>query len=787
VVDKPKPVQIVVRDRVVLDTAGLAKNVVDAIRRRATYKDPLYAYLKRLGKPTHGVAEPRFRTHRVDGTLLELLRGELGMVVRVLRSANVPLKVVDKRLWLPKIDLPCTITLRDYQREPVASLIKRQQGAVRGPCGTGKTEILLAAAAHFRQPTLVLVWQERQQRVWLERIPQYFGCEVGGIGGVFKSPVVAPIMVGMVQSTRNRLEQVRGMFGCILCDEVHRFAARTLQELVNAMPAAVRLGASDDERRRDGREFLIYSTFGPRAARIASKTGQCPVDIFAVPSRFKYAGRGHLDWPDLVGEITEDDDRNALIVNLAMREVAEGNSVLIWSDRTDHCRMLKAKLTARGITAGLILGHPHQEEANVTEAGLRDGSVQVGIGTSVAEQSLNIRPLVTGIMTCASADKKMLRFSQMRGRLVRPLETGGQKVGRLFYIWDRDVIFLGRKLANIKRRYRVKVLRFDPDQKEGQRMALRKATVTIETLKAGAEMLGLKPKRQATAKQLEKMIQRELAKHKTYGNFACEACGRDIPDESVVPKACPYCAAKYKPFAEPEDDDDDSVDGVDELTGEEMDGDEDEGEEFDDEDFDEGDGDDDEEGEDEEYPHADEVDGDDEDEGDGEGDDDADEDEGEEAPDDDDADFEPEEGEEDPDDEFDPGEDEEDPEPPRRAPKKKTAKKKTAKKKTAKKTAKKRTSQRETERKAADRAARRKQIEEQLPYTNQQLGKMMRKALVMVASVLGIKNPLQLGDDDTLIAAIKKVQAKKFPSARRSKKTTTKRTTKKKTTRRRQS
>ena len=96
-------------------------------------------------------------------------------------------------------------------------------------------------------------------------------------------------------------------------------------------------------------------------------------------------------------------------------------------------------------------GTEFKEEADWTEAGLNDGTVKVGIGTSVAEQSINIPPLDRGIMTCASADApKFLRFKQMRGRLTRP-HPG--KDSKLFYIWDRRVPVLKRKADLIRMKF----------------------------------------------------------------------------------------------------------------------------------------------------------------------------------------------------------------------------------------------------------------------------------------------------------------------------------------------
>ena len=440
-------INIKVSHDIQIPRSDLTKNLERVLIRMTTHKDPLYARNKKRG--WEGDMSPIILTHTVEDDTLHMWRGCMSDLKGTLNGLGVPFQVDDQRLWLDPVDFGSTIVLRDYQVPLFEAMVKRQQTIIRSPAGSGKTETCLAVVAHFQQPTLVLVWQQRQQKNLLERIPKYFTTDVGGVGGAFKKPVYAPIMVGMVQSVRNRIDELAPLFGCVVCDEVQRFAASTLSQVVNSMPAAIRLGASDDERRKDDREFLLYDTFGPTGASLAQGTGQCPVEVIAVPSNFKAAGN---NWNSLIDAMTTDKERNDLIVSLAAEQVAAGHRVLIWSDRVDHCQFLCECFDILGIPAGLLIGGTEfKEEADWTEAGLNDGTVKVGIGTSVAEQSINIPPLDRGIMTCASADApKFLRFKQMRGRLTRP-HPG--KDSKLFYIWDRRVPVLKRKADLIRMKF----------------------------------------------------------------------------------------------------------------------------------------------------------------------------------------------------------------------------------------------------------------------------------------------------------------------------------------------
>lgn len=431
-----------------LDAATLSDELQQRLKALATRANPVWRNIRAMGYGTGGVA-PYLYSYQYDPDtgILSFKRGLLGDIIRTLKDCGVPYSIQDNRLRLPKVPMSCTIRLREYQVDPVKTMIRRQQTVGRGPAGSGKTETLLRVAAYFREPTLILVWQTEQQKTWLDRIPLYFDVEPGGIGGLFPEPHITPLTVGMSQSVFNRFDEIKDQFSVVICDEVQRAAAHVLNEIINNMPARIRLGASDDERRKDGLEFLIYDTFGPLSWSLEATQGQAPVSIFVVPTQFKTKARS---WGKIIDELTTDEDRNALIVDLALEFSGQGHRTLIWSDRVDHCLDLAERIRPH-TSVGLILGG-NSDQASRTKEGLTDGSILVGVGTSVAEQSLNIPPLDRGIMTCGSADKKMFRFRQMRGRLARIFPG---KESKLFYLWDHRVYMLSNKINNIERVYSI--------------------------------------------------------------------------------------------------------------------------------------------------------------------------------------------------------------------------------------------------------------------------------------------------------------------------------------------
>jgi len=746
-----KEIEIIVDSRCRVKVADLNSQIYLKLIDRFTYRDPVYASKLRNGFSILGLSK-YMKTFTENNGVLSFFRGTVKSIIGLIVSSGGRAVIKDNRLlFKDKCNFKNNIIPRDYQLPAIEKFIKHQQGLGRGAAGLGKTELLLCVAAHFKQPTLVLVWMERQQNVWLERIKQWFGIEAGGIGGKFKFPVITDFTVALVQSVGNRLRDIRNRFGCVICDEVDRFAAPTLSRVVNNLPAAIRLGVSDDERRRDDRQFLLYDTFGSLLWDLGRTTGQCPVNVYLVESPIKEDEIAAETSVELISKLTEHESRNNLIVRLVSIELSRGSQILIWSDRVEHCKHLQFLLEKKGVSSVVLLGGPQNRKATSKgEELLQSKKISVGIGTSITEKSINIPSLNVGIMTCASAGRKPYRFRQMRGRIART--CAGKEGARLYYIIDDNIPSLNSKRRYI-RRFKPKTLLLPMEDN----MATKEAAVTLESLKLGCKMLGIPLPAKADMQKLENLIKLELQKQKTYGDYACGGCLRDIP---LGLSTCPYCNSKFKHCPSIKDVtppiDEEEIDAQDEAE-EEIEADEDQQEDYAEDQEDEQEveeeteSDEQEEEEDvAEYSADDEM-------------EDKREDEEQEA--------EMQEIEEETEEEemIDPEEPEEEeveeeveeiPEP-KAKPKKKIEPKKPLEKSKGLKMVppsvlrERRQKQLEAERK-------REQIQSELPYSKMQLSKMKRNALVMVASVIGIKDPIAAVHPDDLIDAIIEQQRRKF-------------------------
>lgn len=456
-------VTLVVDDSVHFNFQQLRKADVqcfDKLRKTFTYNNPDFFKNQRLGFSTQGI-QKRIRTYKQLKSEIFFNRGSLSRVKKILRNHGHKVKIHDHRLSLPPVSFSSKIKPHDHQHAPVEAIIKKQQGIIRGDCSSGKTVILLEAIAKACQPAVVIVWNTDHQKQWISEAKKFFRhVDIGGVGGLFKKPKFGKLNVCMQQSLwkENNLDFFRERVGFVGADEIQRFAANTFQTSLNAFPAKYRVGVSANERRKDGKEFLVYDALGkvihiiPESATASSRI---KAKIFLVPTKF-YSEQYDMttNWPDLLTEMSQDPDRNKLVLKLVKRSVDKKKVCLVLTERVSHALFLKSKLSKHCKTL-LLVGN--QTSKTIRESGwpeswksyMRDydadrayrnvkrlaakRKVDVIIATQKGDVGLSIKT-VDHLFITSPTGTNPERFNQQKGRAERWHE--GKSIPRVYYLWD---------------------------------------------------------------------------------------------------------------------------------------------------------------------------------------------------------------------------------------------------------------------------------------------------------------------------------------------------------------
>lgn len=469
-----KKVPITVDARIRIPMKLIGSKVVEDLQRKFTHKNPAHAKAKQFSKWTK--EKPFVRMWGTDGgrsakgvnphdKVLTIPRGGMPRVREVLQEHGMSWAVTDRRTrgtGARGIGGSHKVKLWDFQEEIVANAIERQNCLVRAPTGSGKTTAAIAFACEVDLTTLVIVHSKALLDQWRRRLREETGIrerDIGQIGDGKRK--IGIVTIAITKSLANCLEEVREEFGVVICDEVHKFAAPSFLRTIDPLPAMYRLGVSDDERRKDGKQFLIYDVFGDVAADIdreelIRRRFIHDVEIRMVPTEFSRDWYTEIDergdeegkppahvekqraFKRLVEEMSADDERNKLAAELIAKEVQAGEQVLAFCHRREHCHRLSAMLDAMGVEAGIMYSGDTADDRrrfNAALGGLRQGSMRAAIGTYQSIGTGVDLPTIGRGVCVTPTHSNPYQFRQVRGRVCRM----GSDDAVMYVLWDRGI------------------------------------------------------------------------------------------------------------------------------------------------------------------------------------------------------------------------------------------------------------------------------------------------------------------------------------------------------------
>jgi superfamily II DNA or RNA helicase len=318
------------------------------------------------------------------------------------------------------------ISLRAEQVPAVNAMLKSLHtpgtGAILfAPCGKGKTVMGLEILRRLKRKALVLVHKSFLVDQWVERAKTFLPKAKVGLWQRDQIPTGdEDIVIGMVQSIvnprREYPEDIYEMFGTLVADETHRYAAPMWQEAINNFGAAYRIGLTATPERKDGLHHVFYSHIGPIAYymeghkrlpliwRIDTET------VFPQQSYLLY--NGDVNTSRLVTMISQVEPRTDRIVDFAMRALSKGRKVLILSERVAHTKemneLLNSKLSDDMTSALYIGGMKQSAREKASEADVICGTY------AMAQEGLDIPALDTLILATPKTS-----ITQSVGRILR--------------------------------------------------------------------------------------------------------------------------------------------------------------------------------------------------------------------------------------------------------------------------------------------------------------------------------------------------------------------------------
>lgn len=395
---------------------------------RLTFENPKWLENERMGYwqgETPRVL--KFYQRNLDGNLV-VPRGFARQLLFLCRRHGVTFEIDDQRRTLPDVNFQFHGRLRPFQVEAVKSMTARDFGTVSAPTGSGKTIMALWVIAHRKQPTLIVVHTKELLEQWISRIETFLGIPAEDLGriGRGKKIIGEKVTVALVQTLYKCSDEVVPHIGHLIVDECHRAPSRTFTEAVTAFDCRYMLGLSATPWRRDKLSKLIFWHLGNVVHEVSKdeliETGDVlPAEVIVRPTDFVPWHDPSEEYSRMLKELTEDHERNRLIVADVAHEAGNGSGVcLVLSDRKAHVEDLSEILEVKHNTPSAILTGDlsDKERGEVVEA-VNAGRIKVLIATGqLIGEGFDCRELST--LFLATPIKFDGRLLQYLGRVLRP-------------------------------------------------------------------------------------------------------------------------------------------------------------------------------------------------------------------------------------------------------------------------------------------------------------------------------------------------------------------------------
>jgi superfamily II DNA or RNA helicase len=453
----------IVSGQISFRAADCHPRVVEQLWQDLTFPNPEYVSRVRMGRPTHGIsetieciAEDAAGWVRIPRGAVGLLRDRLGDVGQEVHFEDRRVCFSDPAMLLPPLGPVQQAHLRSYQREAVAAMQRRVQGTILSPCGSGKTQMGVAAIATIQQPALILVHTHDLAEQWRERIAMVLGQTTGILaGGEIR---LEPITVATVQTLSRMepaaLEELGQRFGCVVADEAHHVPMSMFRHVIAHLPGKYRFGLTATPEREDGLTPLLELCIGPQLFAIEQdqlvELGYLErPEVRFLESSFSFDYLGPEDHHQLMAALVEDEARNQLILDRVLADARAGHTVLVLTGRVNHCEHLAARIAGAGVKAGFLTGSVGKPERRALLEAFREGALPVLVASTVADEGLDVPRLDRIVLAYPGRAKG--RLTQRLGRLMRP--HPGKAAPVLYDVADPHVPPLARQWHERKRVY----------------------------------------------------------------------------------------------------------------------------------------------------------------------------------------------------------------------------------------------------------------------------------------------------------------------------------------------
>lgn len=364
--DFPPELEITKANLLYLPLEGLSARAKNQLVRLAAFRNPDFYKAQALRLPIYDKPRVLSTAEERDG-YLALPRGCETSLAELLEGAGRSFHVTDQRQPGQAIRVSFNGTLRPEQAPAAKALLAHDTGVLSAATAFGKTIVAAYLIGQRKVNTLILVHTQALLNQWqaalgeflqidetLEPLPQKRGRKkarplIGQLGGN-KNTLSGIVDVAIFQSLlkEDAVNELVKDYGMVIVDECHHVSAGTFERVMKEVRAKYVYGLSATPTRADGHQPIVFLQCGPirylvDAREQAKKRGFVQ---FVIPRFTAYrTAAGDHGFAALCSDLTEDEQRNLMIVRDVKAALSQGRSPILLTERREHVQRLAALLS----------------------------------------------------------------------------------------------------------------------------------------------------------------------------------------------------------------------------------------------------------------------------------------------------------------------------------------------------------------------------------------------------------------------------------------------------------
>lgn len=398
------------------------------VKQCLTFVNPDYAKKERMGLWTGNTPRNIKMYEKLSSGALRVPYGCLNKVISL-----CPYNTEIKLDFAPtqKVNYNAKVNLYDYQKQAVDYLKTAYYGILEAPPGSGKTQIGIALICELG---LKALWITHTKDLLLQskhRAEQYIDCSLIGTITEGQVDIGTGITFATVQTLANLdLPTYKNEWNIVIVDECHNVAGSPTNvtrysRVLSYLSPMYKYGLSATVHRSDGLIACTKALLGEVVYEITKedvgekimKVGICPIDTKIEAPLSVYKADGTIDHAKMITWLSENEERNQLIIDTLMSEPIV--STIILTDRKEHSKRLMEMLPDNILDLAVTInGDSRKTTRERAVEDMKSGKKKILIATfSLAKEGLDIPCLEREYLVSPHRDYAVI--SQAIGRVAR--------------------------------------------------------------------------------------------------------------------------------------------------------------------------------------------------------------------------------------------------------------------------------------------------------------------------------------------------------------------------------